>query len=89
MTRTTYERLFEAAEAAIRAGRGVILDATFADPAHRAGLRRRFEGIGIRTLFLETSAEDAVVRQRLKVREAKADEISDARLEDFDALTRL
>jgi hypothetical protein len=29
------------------------------------------------------------VKQRLRAREAKPDEVSDARLEDFDMLTRL
>ena len=38
---------------------------------------------------VEAQASDATVKQRLRAREAKPDEVSDARLEDFEMLTRL
>jgi aminoglycoside phosphotransferase family enzyme/predicted kinase len=89
MTARTYERLIADAESEVRAGRGVILDATFARREHRALFVKRLGARGIAHRFIEVQAPDRVVKQRLVVREAKADEISDARLEDYAALTGL
>lgn len=89
MTKQTYDKLFALAEAEVCAGRNVILDATFARRAHRGRLRERFGSQSIRFRFLVAQANDAVVKQRLQQREAKPDEVSDARLEDFTTLTRL
>lgn len=45
--------------------------------------------LGIAWRLLEAQVSNAAVKQRLRAREAKLDEISDARLEDFAMLTRL
>jgi predicted kinase len=89
MTRKTYARLLAAAEAEIKAGRSVILDATFARREHRAALIRRLHLRRIAFRFLEAQASDAVVKRRLAARASKSGEVSDARLEDFNMLTRL
>jgi predicted kinase len=73
----------------LRQGHSVILDATFARRTHRALLARRFGDGGFAWRLIEARAGNATVKQRLRAREAKPDEISDARLEDFAALTRL
>jgi hypothetical protein len=52
-------------------------------------LAKRFGKHGITWRVLEVQASDAAVKQRLRVREAKPDEVSDARLEDFNTLTQL
>ena len=89
MTGQTYDRLLTIAEAQVQKGRSIILDATFARHAHRELLAKRLGKSGIAYRFVEVQADDATVKQRLHVREAKPDEVSDARLEDFDMLTKL
>lgn len=87
MTWRTYDRLLAAALKEARAGCGVILDATFARREQRAALMARLAWHHVAYRFIEAQAGDAAVKRRLKAREAKADEVSDARLEDFSALT--
>jgi aminoglycoside phosphotransferase family enzyme/predicted kinase len=89
MTKKTYGRLLAAAEAQILQGHSVILDATFARPAHRKLLGKRLEKQGIRWRIIEAHARNATVKKRLLARETKPDEVSDARLDDFTTLTHL
>ena len=89
MTEKTYDRLLATAETQLRKGHSVILDATFARRAHRDLLAARFGKRGIVWRVLEAQASNAAVKQRLRLREARPDEVSDARLEDFAMLTRL
>lgn len=89
MTWRTYDRLATTALAEARAGRGVILDATFARRAQRADLRARLARRGVACRFIEVRAGDATVKRRLKSRQARTDEVSDARLEDFAGLAGL
>lgn len=89
MTEKTYDRLLATAGAQVANGHSVILDATFARPAQRRLLAKRFGGRGLAWRVLEAQASDATVKQRLRVRAAQTGEVSDARLEDFAALTRL
>lgn len=67
----------------------MILDATFAQRAHREQFKTHFASQGIRFRVLEAQADDDTVKQRLQAREARPDQVSDARLEDFEMLTRL
>ena len=89
MTEKTYDRLLTSAESQLKQGRSVILDATFARREHRQLLADRFGKRGAVWRILEAQASNAAVRQRLRVREARPNEASDARLEDFAMLTRL
>lgn len=89
MTDRTYARLFEVAEEAFSAGRSVVVDATFARRGQRDRFRERLEGLGARVRFLELQAGDAAVKDRLRRREGRGDEVSDARLEDFATLSGL
>jgi predicted kinase len=89
MTEKTYDRLLAAAEAQVQKGHFVILDATFARREHRELLAKRFGKLGIAWRVLEAQASNAAVKQRLRAREAKPGEVSDARLEDFGSLKRL
>lgn len=78
----TYEKLFAGAEAEVRAGRSVILDATLARRAHRDQLRERLQGQGITLRVLEAQADEATALQRLQAREGRTDEVlmPDARI---------
>jgi len=89
MTRQTYRRLLAAAEARMRQGHSVILDATFARREYRDWLVQRFERNGLFWRCLEIQAGSAAVKQRLRAREGRPEEVSDARLEDFPRLDRL
>jgi predicted kinase len=89
MTEQTYDRLLATAERQVQEGHSVVLDATFARRQQRNLLAARFGKRGIAWRFLEAQASNAAVKQRLRAREAKPDELSDARLEDFGLLTRL
>jgi len=89
MTEQTYEHLLASAGKQVRKGNSIILDATFARRTHRDQLVERFGKSGIAYRFIETQADDATVQQRLQSREGHPEEVSDARLEDFEMLTRL
>jgi aminoglycoside phosphotransferase family enzyme/predicted kinase len=89
MTARTYSRLFAEAEAAARSHRGIVLDATFATRAHREQMRARFDRRGLAWCVIEAHADDRTVQRRLREREARPEEISDARLDNFTALARL
>lgn len=87
MTTSTYRALARFALREIRAGRSVILDATFGGPRHRAELRACLASAGITIRFVEARASNKVAQQRLKKRSASLNEVSDARLEDFKSLS--
>ena len=89
MTQKTYDKLLGMAVEEVRQRRSVILDATFAQRVHREQLRRCLTSAGIRFRFMEAQAADAAVKQRLKARATRPDEVSDARVEDFEMLIRL
>ena len=89
MTVKTYDRLLATAEAQVLKGHCVILDATFARRAHRRWLAEHLGKRGIHWRVLEARASDLAVKHRLRLREAKPGEVSDARIEDFATLTRL
>ena len=57
--------------------------------AHRELLCERFAKHSITYRFIEAQADDATVKQRLRSREDQPDEVSDARLEDFEMLAKL
>jgi predicted kinase len=67
----------------------VVLDATYSRRLHRDRLRNRLRKAGVVFCFVEAKASDNVVQQRLKERTAKSSQVSDARIEDFQMLSRL
>jgi predicted kinase len=79
MTEQTYDRLLATAEARLQNGHSVILDATFARRAHRKLLAERFGKGGCAWRLLEPQTSNATVKQRLRARESKPEQISDAR----------
>jgi uncharacterized protein len=89
MTQKTYEKLLSAAVEQVKQRRSVILDATFAQRAHREQLKVRFASQDIRFRVLEAQADNENMKRRLQARETRPDEVSDARPEDFEMLTRL
>ena len=92
---TVYAAMLDSAEHQVRSGGGVILDATYQDPAHRTAARNLAERLGVPILFIECRARDAEIRRRL-IERKKANDPSDAtvevyehQLQDFVALTEI
>lgn len=85
-TERTYRSLIEAAIARCRESRGCVLDATFSRKSHRDSLRDALRSEDIPYCFIELTARDETIRQRLSERNGKK-VVSDARLEDFEYLS--
>jgi aminoglycoside phosphotransferase family enzyme/predicted kinase len=98
MTQKTYGKLLESGFAAIGCcsrGRrprlpqphnGVILDATFSTRALRKFLRDECKKANVSIQFVELEVDPNEIKNRLKLRDEKTAETSDARLEDFEKL---
>ena len=98
MTQKTYGKLLENGFAAIGCcsrGRrprlpqphnGVILDATFSTRALRKFLRDECKKANVSIQFVELEVDPNEIKNRLKLRDEKTAETSDARLEDFEKL---
>jgi aminoglycoside phosphotransferase family enzyme/predicted kinase len=76
-SRRTFDEVFRRAAAVLGSGRGVILDATFRVADLRRQARELAARHGCRFLFLETTCDDATLRQRLR-RRAAGPSVSDA-----------
>ena len=87
MTRQTYAKLVEDGLGALKEYSGVILDATFSTQMLRKILRDGCEKGHVRFQFVELEADPDEIKERLKARDEKTEETSDARLEDFEKLS--
>jgi len=97
MTRRTYRKLIGDGLAAIGCSRGrrsrplqphnaVILDATFSTRVLRKFLRDECKKANVPIQFIELEVTPDEIKNRLKLRDEKTAETSDARLEDFEKL---
>jgi hypothetical protein len=77
-TRRTYAALQTQAEEELRAGRGVIVDATCKQQEDRQALLELAGRLRVPVLFLECRASMAEVERRLRERERQDDAVSDA-----------
>ena len=77
-TRRTYDAMHAAAEEELRAGLGVIVDATYKDPAHRRVVRELSVRYHVPVLFVECQAPATIVEQRLQQRQRAGHSASDA-----------
>jgi aminoglycoside phosphotransferase family enzyme/predicted kinase len=80
LTRRTYEELASQADELLGSGRGVVLDATFRDAAHRRTVTVVGSARGVPVVFVECRAPEERVRERLRVR---AHDVSDADEETY------
>jgi aminoglycoside phosphotransferase family enzyme/predicted kinase len=98
MTRRTYRKLIKDGLVAIGCSRGhrprplqphngVILDATFSTRALRKLLRDECTKANMPFQFVEVEVDPNEIKKRLKARDEKTAETSDARLEDFQKLS--
>ena len=77
-TRRTYTALRTQAEEELRAGRGVIVDATCKQPGDRRTLLELGNLLSVPVLFLECRASAVEVERRLRERERRGNSVSDA-----------
>ena len=89
MTRKTYDDLLDRALAQASNGSSVIIDATFGNRVNRDRAQSRLEQADVRYRFVEACASESVIRRRLTQRDDRTDEVSDARLSDYETLDRL
>ncbi len=80
-----YAQLLDAARQRIQSGRSIILDATYSASTYREKVLQLADEYPAETLFVECTADEAVLRSRLRQREHAAS-VSDARLAHFDTL---
>jgi predicted kinase len=88
MTRKTYRTLFQNAINRLKERRSLIIEATFSSREHRDELGQKLSTLGEAYYIIETQASEQTLRRRLIEREGKTKKVSDARLEDFEMLTR-
>jgi predicted kinase len=86
MTQQTYSNLLEDGLVALQKNCGTVLDATFSTRALRKFLRDKCKKANMPFQFVELEVNVYEIKQRLKARDEKTDETSDARLEDFEKL---
>ncbi len=78
MTQQTYAALAHYAEEELSVGRGVIIDASCRQPAHRRLFRSVAERCEVPVFFLECQARAQVVEPRLRARAQRETAVSDA-----------
>jgi len=81
----TYGRLLRLTRQAIETGTSVIIDATYSKEKYRLDLIRLVKEKGIRPIFIECTAQDRVMKERLVHRD-NSPSVSDARIGDFETL---
>ena len=86
MTDRTYRTLQRRAVERGQNLKGTVLDATYSDPERRDTLRTALRAADLPYAFVELTAPDAVLRERLATRDAASATASDARADDFDML---
>jgi hypothetical protein len=79
----TYDRLLEQAEDCLKSARGVILDATFRDSQHRRQCAELASRLSLPVLFVESRASEKTTLERLKKRQQRRGEVSDATVEVY------
>jgi len=87
MTQQTYRKLLVDGLATLKENRGVILDATFSTHALRKFLCDECKKANVPFQFIELEVGANEIKKRLKLRDEKTGETSDARLEDLQKLS--
>jgi aminoglycoside phosphotransferase family enzyme/predicted kinase len=83
-TRRTYARLREAAALALAAGQRVIIDAAFLRRDERDDFRRLAQACRVPFTLLHCRAPTALLRERVRARSERADDVSEADLTVLD-----
>lgn len=73
-----FARLLDLARLCLQAGQPVLVDATFIHPARRAPFIALARALGVPWCILSFSAPEAVLRERVRQRQARGDDASEA-----------
>ena len=87
MSEITYRTLQQRAVERGRAHQGTVLDATYSDPDRREALRTALRAADVPYAFVELTAPDDVLEDRLSARASVSAHASDARAEDLALLS--
>ncbi len=87
LTDATYATLRTRARQRARRHLGTVLDATFSRVGQREQLRTALRAADVPYAFVELTAEDDVLKRRLRRRSTEEATASDARASDFEMLT--
>jgi aminoglycoside phosphotransferase family enzyme/predicted kinase len=74
----TYDELLKQTEECLKSDKGVIVDATFKEPQHRRQFLELSARLGRPMIFVECRASESKTLERLKNRERRSGEVSDA-----------
>jgi predicted kinase len=74
----TYDTLLKQTEECLKSGKGVIVDATFKDPTDRRKFMALSSRLPVPVLFVECRATEEQALDRLKKRQQRTEEVSDA-----------
>jgi len=88
-TKLTYERLYDLAGALLRAGRSVVVDATFLRRADRSVFAAMADRYGVPFGIIDCDANMATLRQRLTDRQRRGTDASDADTSVLEAQTHM
>jgi uncharacterized protein len=77
-TSLTYNTLLKQTEDCLKSGKGVVVDATFKDPKHRRLFMNLSTQMRLPVLFVECRASEEKTLERLKRRQQRPVEVSDA-----------
>ena len=86
MSRETYRTMYQRALDQAEQQRHVVIDATFSRTYKRENLIEMLAEDDVNYCFIETRANEQVIRERLRSRDSRDDVISDARLETYEEL---
>ncbi len=84
-TSLTYGKLLCLAQAELETGTSVILDATYSRAKYRREVINLAKDKGIKPIFIECSAKEKIMRERLLERKYRPS-VSDARIDHFEEL---
>lgn len=84
-TEQTYRRLADLAAAALAAGYGVIVDATFLQRRQRLMFRELAEAQAVPFAIIDCQAPEAELRRRIRLRQGTAGDASEATLQVLDS----
>ncbi|PKN71739.1 MAG: hypothetical protein CVU54_01580 [Deltaproteobacteria bacterium HGW-Deltaproteobacteria-12] len=96
ISRRTYDRAYEIADAAIKSGQAVIIDASFKKRSERQKAMQLAQKLTVPFYMIECTCRDEIVKIRLDKRAQEKDNASDGRWEifqeqkkDFDEVTEV
>ncbi|MFL5759383.1 MAG: AAA family ATPase [Thermomicrobiales bacterium] len=79
-----YTQILDRARDTAQAGKPVILDATFLESDRRLEAAAAAKDLGVPLVFVETAAEEEIVRRRLTERASESSSVSEATVEIYE-----